>query len=156
MDAFSQVTSLKEQRWQRTQKIWNELRADNLHILDDYYDAKVAFTDPLGHETGLELVKRYYVNLYENVKEIEFKFEDAIYDDDKQFFSWTMHLTTDALNSGEPIKVSGATLLRFSNESGKVIYHRDYFDTGEFIYENVWGLRWLHNYIKGKMRPKDH
>ena len=49
------------------------------------------------------------------------------------------------LNSGEAITVQGHSLIMGDND--KVVYHRDYIDLGQMLYENVPVLgaiiRWL-------------
>ncbi len=142
---------LAEERWQLTQRVWNELRADNLEILNDYYDPELRFQDPISSIKGLESMKAYYENLYQNVKDIEFEFTHFLYDETQQFFSWTMRLKAKGLNRGRPVAVEGTSYLRFSEESGKVIQHRDYFDTGEFIYDNIFGLRWIHRMVRRQL-----
>jgi hypothetical protein len=41
--------------------------------------------------------------------------------------------------------------IRFGGNQGKVIYHRDYFDMGAFIYERVPVLDRVIAYVKGKL-----
>ncbi len=144
---------LAQERWQMTLRTWNELRADNLHILDDYYDPHLRFQDPISSVDGLEEMKNYYQNLYKNVQDIKFEFTHSMFDAQQQFFTWTMHLTASGLNGGRPVVVEGTSHIRFSEDSGKVIYHRDYFDTGEFIYKNIFGLRWIHRLVKQRLHP---
>ncbi|MEL7287824.1 MAG: nuclear transport factor 2 family protein, partial [Pseudomonadota bacterium] len=48
---------------------------------------------------------------------------------------WTMDLQHPKLQKGAPISVNGVSHLKFRD--GQVIYHRDYFDLGEMLYENL-------------------
>jgi hypothetical protein len=145
--------SLKEKRWSQTQQVWNGLRADKLNILDDYYDTSIKFEDPLGAISGLKALKEYYAHMYKSVEEIKFDFDDVMNDENQQFVTWTMSLKAKNFGGGKVIKTKGASIIKFSPVSGKVIYHRDYFDSGEFIYENVPGLRLLHKFIKSQLHP---
>ena len=142
----------KAPQWELTERVWAELSATNLSILNSYYDENAVFEDPLTRVQGLAEITNYYKGLYANVKAIRFEFTDKNLSDDQQFFAWTMHLTAPGLNGGKEFSVKGSSLIKFSPKSGKVIYHRDYFDTGEFIYENVPGLKWLHGYIKKSLK----
>jgi len=49
--------------------------------------------------------------------------------------AWTMFLEHPRLNDGEVIRVEGASYLKTRN--GKIYYHRDYFDLGALIYEQI-------------------
>ena len=51
-----------------------------------------------------------------------------------------------SLNAGKPIAVDGVSVIKVGGMQGKVIYHRDYFDMGAFIYEHI---PLLGNVIKG-------
>jgi hypothetical protein len=46
-----------------------------------------------------------------------------------------MKLKHPKLNGGQPVEVNGVSQIRFSGD--RVIYHRDYFDLGEMLYENI-------------------
>lgn len=135
----------------RIEKVFNGLRANNLEILDNFYSRNVSFIDPLGTHAGLESVKKYYGNLYENVKSIRFEFVDSISQGDSHVVTWKMFLRTPSLNKGDEIILDGNSVIKF-NEENLVSYHRDYFDMGEFIYENVPVLGWIISTIKEKMK----
>ena len=146
-------TSQKDINWERTHRTWNNLRKDNLQILDDYYDEKINFIDPLGSVNGIAQMKGYYQHLYQTVEDIKFVFTDKMIEDRQQFFAWTMKLKAKGLNDGKELVVYGTSHIKFSEQSNKVIYHRDYFDTGEFVYSNIPILKWVHQVIKSKMHP---
>jgi hypothetical protein len=46
-----------------------------------------------------------------------------------------MKLKHPKLNGGQPVEVNGVSQICFSGD--RVIYHRDYFDLGEMLYENI-------------------
>ena len=48
--------------------------------------------------------------------------------------TWTMSLKHPRLNGGDPVIVPGSSLIRFRE---KVFYHRDYFDGGAMLYEQL-------------------
>jgi hypothetical protein len=65
------------------------------------------------------------------------------------FFSWTMLLRHKAIKHGQLIRVEGSSYLKHRN--GKVYYHRDYFDLGALVYENVPLIGSLIKLIKNRM-----
>lgn len=130
---------------------FNNLRADNIEILNEFYDEKSIFIDPLGTHNGRESIKAYYKNLYKNVTYIKFNFNNIIANGNSYSLYWTMTLSAQGLNSGKPIIVEGNSHITFNN-SGLVIYHRDYFDMGEFIYEHLPVMGWTIDKIKKRLK----
>lgn len=124
-------------RKERIKKAFNDLRADNLHILDAFYHQELKFHDPIGKIEGLKDMKAYYAKMYETVTDIHFDFESMTEEGDNIIGTWTMALKAKGLNGGNEVKVKGVSHLRFDPQSNLVIYHRDYFDMGEFIYEYI-------------------
>jgi len=123
-------------RSERIEHIFNALNKDTMDLLDDFYATEVIFEDPLGRIEGLDELRRYYENLYQGAMEIAFDFHAEVIQDQTHVVVWTMRLKAKRLRRGKEISVDGNSLIRF-NEEDKVIYHRDYFDMGAFIYENV-------------------
>ena len=124
-------------RKNRVESVFNDLRADNLNILDDFYHENVKFQDPLGSINGLIPLKEYYRGLYKNVTDISFEFTDHIVENDSHVGIWTMRMKTKKLNNGKEMVLNGNSHIVFDPDTDKVIFHRDYFDMGEFIYEYI-------------------
>ena len=141
------------QQQDKIKHVFNTLRANNIQILDDFYAPDTKFIDPLGTHNGINSVKDYYRNLYSNVKNIHFKYNDIVSAGNTHVLLWTMTLTTDGLNSGKPISLEGNSYIKF-NEANLVSYHRDYFDMGEFVYEHIPVLGWTIKKVKNKLRGK--
>lgn len=135
---------------EKIKNVFNTLRADNLHILDDFYDQEVQFVDPIGTHDGLESIKNYYKSMYKNVKNIKFETKNMISNGNSHVYIWRMILEADGLNGGEPVYVEGNSHIEF-NEQNLVTYHRDYFDMGEFIYEYIPVLGWTIKKIKKRL-----
>lgn len=130
---------------------FNQLSATNLSVADGFYHQNINFIDPLVNLRGLDAVKGYYQHVYQPVQMIHFDFADFINEDEKVSFSWTMQLQVPKLNGGKPFKVEGMSQLVFDRESALVVYHRDYYDLGEFIYERLSVLSWIIRQIKKRL-----
>ena len=133
-----------------TKKIFNELRADNTEILNEFYDENIVFEDPVGKIVGLGSMKSYYKNMYKDVTDIRFDFKETAKNKSVYFFKWNMWLATPNLNGGKGFFVSGVSEIHFAD--GLVKYHRDYFDMGEMVYEKIPILGWLTRKIKGRLK----
>lgn len=136
---------------EKIEKIFNGLNKDTMHLVDEFYHAQARFEDPIGSHNGVESIRNYYANLYQNVQSIRFDFSKHICQGTDCASTWVMHLQAEGLNGGKPISVIGNSVFQFDS-SGKVIYHRDYFDMGEFIYEHIPVLKNIIGYIKSKLK----
>jgi hypothetical protein len=130
---------------------FDHLSKDNLNLIEEFYHPQVHFIDPVGTIDGSKKIKNYYANMYENVKSIRFDFSDFIVSDKTVVAIWKMTFVADKLNSGEPIVVDGNSVITF-NQEGLATYHRDYFDMGSFIYENVPVVGYVVRKIKERMK----
>jgi hypothetical protein len=126
-----------------------------MNLVDSFYHSDVTFVDPLGTVHGRKALKKYYVNMYYGVRSVKFHFIDETAEKDTHTLEWKMILTTKGLNSGKPIVVNGASIIRFASGSTQAVYHRDYFDMGEFIYKNVPVLKTMIKYVNGRLKSDD-
>ncbi|NGX15698.1 nuclear transport factor 2 family protein [Wenzhouxiangella sp. XN24] len=114
--------------------MFQELRADNLALLDGVYATGVTFEDPLHRVEGLAELKAYFGRLYAAVESIRFDFDTVIAGPGEAMLTWTMRMRHGRLRSGEELALPGATHIRFAE---RVHYHRDYFDAGALLYERL-------------------
>ena len=117
-------------------KAFNNFNGKNDSSLDSFYDEDVEFTDPVKKIKGLKNLKAYYAHAYKNVISIEFDFKETLQEDKKFGASWVMTLAARGLNGGKPFPVHGFSHFHFNDES-LVVYHRDYLDLGEMVYEKI-------------------
>ena len=140
-----------ERRIERIATAFNALNKDTIHGLDDFYHAEVIFEDPLGRIEGLPELKTYYARMYENVQSIGFGFTNQIVDGDTHVAVWTMRMSAKGLNKGREVILEGISLIRFG-EDDLVVYHRDYFDVGAMVYEQVPVVRFFVRQVKKRLQ----
>lgn len=125
--------------------LFNELDKGNLNKLSRVYSENIRFQDPLGTVHGLDELTRYFAGAYANVIACRFEFGDAVVQGGVAALPWVMHLRHKRIRKGREVQVQGMSHLEIRD--GMVCYHRDYFDAGEMLYENlpvVGGLiRWI-------------
>ncbi len=126
--------------------IYQSLSKNNLDSLTLIYDENITFVDPIHTICGLPSLTEYFVHLYENLISSQFHMEHTYQCDNDAFLYWTMVITHKKLNKGKPVSVKGHSKLTFKND--KVIYHRDYFDLGEMLYEQLPGIGFLIKKVK--------
>jgi limonene-1,2-epoxide hydrolase len=133
---------------------FNKLDKTCTQKLDEIYTADVIFTDPLHRIEGREALEAYFGTLYENVTSCGFSFHDSQRQGDTAFVTWTMRLVHPRLDSGRTVTVEGCSRLDFANDgSGRVRYHRDYFDVGAMLYERLpvmgTAVKWIKKQLAG-------
>jgi hypothetical protein len=138
---------------EKVKYFFDHLSKDNMKLVDEFYHPQVEFIDPVGEMKGSDKIKLYYTNMYQNVKELRFEFTNFIQSENQIVAVWKMHLKTDKLNSGEAYAVDGNSVIRF-DESGKAIYHRDYFDMGAFVYERIPVVGFVIKKIKNRLKAE--
>ncbi len=116
-------------------EVYQKLDKHNLQLLDEIYHPDVIFEDAAHRLEGRVALYDYFQSLYTNVTRCDFLIDEQQQVGDTGFLTWTMELVHPKLKNGSPISVSGASHLKFSQD--QVIYHRDYFDLGEMLYENL-------------------
>ncbi len=134
------------------EKFFNAFNRDTMYLVEDFYDPQIKFYDPLVTIEGRDELRRYYEGMYEGVEWVRFHFKDEVSDGDQHVVFWTMVLKTKKMNGGKPISVEGNSHIRFGGADGKAVYHRDYFDVGEMVYEHVPVVGWLTGHVKKKLK----
>lgn len=133
-------------------QLFNQLNATNLELLEQWYSQEIVFQDPLHQIQGLSQLKRYFSGLYENLLTIHFDYQWEQLTDSEIVLGWEMSYRHTKLNRGREIKVEGATRLLICD--GKISSHRDYFDAGAMLYEQVpvmgGAIRWLKQKAAGE------
>ncbi|QSP93821.1 nuclear transport factor 2 family protein [Marinobacter salinisoli] len=127
--------------------LFNELDKDNMHRLPEIYSDDVRFQDPLGSVQGLDELTHYFNAAYANAISCQFEFADPVVDDQRVAIPWVMHLRHKRINRGREIAVQGISHLTIRDS--KVCYHRDYFDAGQLLYENLPMVGKVIRWVKG-------
>jgi hypothetical protein len=115
---------------------YQRLNRNNLELLGEIYSDDVRFSDPAHSLNGLSALREYFAELYANVEQITFDFSSPRISNDQVFVQWVMRLRHPRLNRGSEIQVPGISCLHFT-ENGLVDEHRDYFDLGILLYEQL-------------------
>ncbi|HKK70466.1 MAG TPA: nuclear transport factor 2 family protein [Candidatus Krumholzibacteria bacterium] len=128
------------------------LSVHRLDLVDDFYAVDVHFEDPMVSLDGRDRMRSYYAQVYRNDPALRWEFPEVIGDPPSRSrgMVWIMHMQVDGLNGGRPISVPGMSRLIFDDDD-RCIFHRDYFDMGAFVYENVPVLRNVVGYVKKKL-----
>ncbi|MFT6269755.1 MAG: hypothetical protein ACJAVV_002582 [Alphaproteobacteria bacterium] len=132
---FSFMEVLKE-----FSSFYTNLASMKIDELSSIYSDDVLFIDPIAQHTGLPAIEKYFTKLLQNAKYCQFVIHNQQADDNGQqavncIVNWTMEYKTAKMKHGKPIRVDGITMLTVRNN--KITFHRDYYDLGQMVYENI-------------------
>lgn len=130
--------------------LYQQLDKQQLHRLPEVYAEQVVFTDPAHRIEGLAALGDYFAALYQRLAYCRFVITSQQQQGLQAWLGWTMTFSHPRLRGGEPVTVEGATHLEF-DEAGKVCQHRDYFDLGAMLYEQLPLLGPVVRAIKGRL-----
>jgi len=129
---------------------YTDLASMKIDQLAYIYSEDVEFIDPIASHQGIEAVKTYFSRLLKNAKGCRFTIHSKQTVNSNDFVvTWTMRYSSKSINQGDPVIVDGVTLLRTNNNM--IVYHRDYYDLGQMVYENIPILGFLVKKIRKRM-----
>ena len=127
------------------QKLFNNLSAGNLGGIRWIYSDDIRFQDPFATVEGIEELTRYFAGAYANVISCNFDFGDPVINGRDVCVPWVMRLRHKSIRNGHEVNVDGISQIAI--HGGKVTSHRDYFDVGQLLYENLpvlgKAIRWI-------------
>lgn len=133
----------------RVKSAYYSLGTADLEALETLYTEDVHFEDPAHALQGRKALMGYFASMFKNLDSCSFKFHQTIINETDIFLSWTMFISHPKLRKGETIRVEGGSFLK--TRHGRVFYHRDYFDLGAMLYEQLPVLGTIISKIKQRL-----
>ncbi len=134
----------------KTQKFFDDLSVDTMHLVDEYYTEDIQFLDPMVEITGRDNLKDYYAGVYAAADEVSFEYLSEIQYQQELVLVWRMTFNNKKLNKGKDIIVDGTSHIKL-NDQGQAYYHRDYFDMGAMIYKYVPVMKHMVKYVNRRL-----
>lgn len=132
-------------------QFYQQLSSKDISGLATVYSKDIEFIDPITTHYGIQDVSNYFSQLFKNTRSCAFNIKNIEQSGAESFtVEWTMVFVSKRLSKSKEITVDGVTLLKTNNNL--VIYHRDYYDLGQLIYENIPLLGAVVKKIKEQMR----
>ncbi|MBT0585832.1 nuclear transport factor 2 family protein [Alteromonas oceanisediminis] len=128
---------------EKFERFYLQLQSKDISNIGDVYADDIELVDPIATHHGLDTVTQYFGKLLKGTRECEFKIlsilptsaQDANHSTYDYVVEWKMSFSAKKLKANKVIQVDGVTLLKTSDTH--VIYHRDYYDMGQLVYEHV-------------------
>jgi ketosteroid isomerase-like protein len=140
------VAPLRGEALDRVARYFESLSQATLANLDQIYAADARFKDPFNDVQGLDAIARIYEHMFVQVDDPRFVINATIEQGCEAMLLWDFLFGFRRNGAGERQRVRGSTHLRFGPD-GRIVWHRDYWDVAEELYEKlpVLGvlMRWL-------------
>lgn len=119
----------------RLKIFFETLDVASVERLREVYAADAYFKDPFNEVRGLAEVERIFRHMFVQVKDPRFVVHEMVAQGGQAFITWDFVFELHRFSRGQQV-VRGASHLRF-DATGKVSYHRDYWDLAEELYEKL-------------------
>jgi len=121
---------------------YESMSPETVANIKDVYAAAAYFKDPFNELNGIDRIEAIFRHMYQQVEEPRFVVRQWSGTDQDGFVVWDMHFRSQMVRGGSAQTIHGVSHIRF-DASGKVTYHRDYWDTGEELYAKLPVIGWL-------------
>ena len=114
---------------------WFEsLSPQSLGQIEQFYEAEAYFKDPFNEVRDVARIQLIFQDMFTEFEQPRFVIQEQICDDVKRQSVLTWHFLFNW--RGKAWCIVGSSHLRFGS-TGLVIYHRDYWDASEELYEKL-------------------
>lgn len=118
-------------RIDRLVRFFEEMTPSLLERLGDIYCEEAVFKDPFNEVRGLPAIRGIFAHMFATLREPRFRITETIVEGNRAMVAWEFHCLMQRGN--RPLCLRGASHLTFAAD-GRVLSHRDYWDTGEELY----------------------
>ncbi len=129
----------------RVRQFFENLDAAGVAGIDAVYTPDAYFKDPFNEVRGSAEIRRIFAHMFVQVDAPRFVVKEVVCAAEQAFLTWDFHFRLRRFGR-TPQVIRGASHLRFAAD-GRVMFHRDYWDAAEELYEKlpvIGGLmRWL-------------
>ncbi len=113
-------------------RMFARLTPDEPMALEEVYAPDVVFEDPFHRLEGRDALGVLFARMNAQIRQATFAFSEPLIDAGRASLPWTLRL--EPRRFAKVIVVDGISLLEFDSA---ITRHRDYFDGGQLVYENV-------------------
>ena len=133
----------------RLVEFYTSLSLDSVEKLDQFYSKDIVFIDPAHQLSGILALKSYFADLLQNTQECRFVINAVNQENNTFFLTWCMVYRHKRINRGREVSVEGISKIVI--EDDLITHHRDYFDLGIMIYEQLPIVGGLIRGVKGRL-----
>lgn len=104
--------------------------------IHDTFASNVHFNDTLKDVHGIDDLEPYLIESAQAVELCTVELQDVASSGGDYYLRWTMDIRFKRFKKGETTRSIGMSRLRF-DESGKIVFHQDYWDAASGLFEHV-------------------
>lgn len=121
----------------RAESFFTDMTVDSVsRLAPEVYAPSVYFNDTLVSLEGMEAVRDYFLQSVGRTRRLDVRFLDTARSGRDYYLRWLMTIEADGINDGKPSESYGVSHLRFDSQ-GRVLLHKDYWDSGGGLYEQL-------------------
>jgi steroid Delta-isomerase len=136
-------------------QFYRELTLESLPKIREIYAEQAYFKDPFNEVSGISGIEKIFAHMFGQIKNPKFEIVSQVSNgnnrtngiNEEAFIVWLFYWQSAA--SAPPIR--GSSHIKF-NDKGQVVYHRDYWDAAEELYETAPILGTLLRWLKKRLR----
>lgn len=141
---------MSDARVARLKQYFESLDASDVARIGELYAADAQFRDPFNDVRGLDALTRIFEKMFEDTLEPRFAITHTIEGADEAVLVWDFTFRLRRYKPDVAQRIHGLSHVRF-DASGKVTYHRDYWDAASELYEKLPVVGGLMRYLKRRI-----
>jgi hypothetical protein len=111
---------------------YEQLSPDSVGQIEQFYHPTCYFKDPFNELYERSSLEDLFARMFVNVQQPRFIIIDTVSEGHNTFIIWQFHFHLRQRSS----QINGSSHLKF-DENGLVVFHRDYWDAAEELYEKL-------------------
>jgi steroid delta-isomerase len=143
------VVEPADARVARLQHFFETLAPSSVDRIGTVYAEDAYFKDPFNEVRGVTAVQRVFEHMFGQLDAPRFTVTHAIAAGADAFLTWDFRFRLRSRPDEEQV-IRGATHIQFTAD-GRVVYHRDYWDAAEELYEKLPLLGSLMRWLKHRV-----
>jgi steroid Delta-isomerase len=115
---------------------YETLTEQTLPRLHELYAANAYFKDPFNEVNDIAAIEKIFAHMFVSLHEPRFVVTTKIAQGSEAFLTWDFKFRIKKYKPNITQTIRGASHLRF-DKAGRVVFHRDYWDAAEELYEKL-------------------
>jgi hypothetical protein len=143
----------RKETFARISELFSRMSVEKVQrLVRTLYAPGAYLNDCLTVVVGAEAIEAYFVRSVAAARQIHFDFNDIALsiDGHDYYVRWQMTLEKRFLGRGLPLRIPGVSHFRF-DARGRILVHRDFWNTGSALYERIPLLGWLIRRIRKRI-----
>lgn len=118
---------------------YETLSPESVSRFSHFYADDAYFKDPFNEVRGLTAIERIFTHMFRQVSEPRFCITERVVDAGGAMLVWEFHYRVRLWGRSKAQLMRGVSHFKF-DASGKVVWHRDYWDAAEELYAKLPGI----------------